>query len=350
MKKYDLYLTGTAGWNYSAGYVKYILDNSKGKPVTVAISSLGGYVATGLQIYEMFRNHGEVTVEFIGMSASAATFMAMGAKNIKMAKNALILIHNSMTWVDEWGTFNKEQIDESIKRLKFERDQLSTIDDVLAQIYADRNGKSVDDVKAKMKIAAWIKAADAVDFGIVDEIIEAESVDDGVANVSNKLTNSLISNMGLPPLPAGFNAETGEDNPAGILEKAIGMLKRLGNSFAVNQEKSMKKIFKSVMAVLAIQDGIEANDKGEMVLNEEQMKKIDDQLTQQEEACKQAKSTIDSQKKTIADLQAEVDSQKKEIENLKKVPGETKNGGEDVVETSPLNAAAELFKSIKDAI
>ena len=163
MKKYDLYLTGTVGWSITAGYVKYVLDNSKGKPVNVAISSLGGYVDTGLQIYELFKNHGEVNVEFLGMSASAATFMAMGAKSIKMAKNALILIHNSAQWVDAWGTKNKEQIDEIIKRLKFQRDQLSTIDDVLAQIYADRNGKSVDEVKQKMKVAAWIKAADAKD-------------------------------------------------------------------------------------------------------------------------------------------------------------------------------------------
>ncbi len=85
MKKYDLYLTGTVGWGISAGYVKYVLDNSKGKPVTVAVSSMGGYVDTGLQIYELFKNHGDVTVEFLGMSASSATFMAMGAKTIKMA-------------------------------------------------------------------------------------------------------------------------------------------------------------------------------------------------------------------------------------------------------------------------
>ena len=101
MKKYDLYLTGTVGWSITADYVKYMLDKKQGKPVDVAICSLGGYVDTGLQIYELFKNHGDVNVDFIGMSASAATFMAMGAKNIRMAKNALILIHNSMTWVDE---------------------------------------------------------------------------------------------------------------------------------------------------------------------------------------------------------------------------------------------------------
>ena len=346
MKKYDLYLTGTVGWSISAGYVKYVLDNSKGKPVNVAISSLGGFVDTGLQIYELFKNHGEVTVEFLGMSASSATFMAMGAKNIRMAKNALTLIHNSMTWVGEYGSRNKEQIDECIKRLKFQRDQLSTIDDVLAQIYADRNGKSIEDVKAKMKVAAWIKAADAVEFGIVDEVIDAVKVDGATPQ---NVTNSIINEMGLPPLPSGFNPESGEETPAGVLQKAMELLKGLKNSFANNQDSKMIKIFASVMALLAIKDGFQPNEQGEIVLSQDQMKKIDDQLKTQDEACKKAKGLIDSMKEEIQKLKDSITEKDEEINNLKKGPGESGNGGE-VVDDQGLNGAAELFESIKNAL
>ena len=325
MKKYDLFLTGTVGWSISADYVKYILDKKQGKPVDVAICSLGGYVDTGLQIYELFKNHGEVNVDFIGMSASAATFMAMGAKNVRMAKNALILIHNSMTWVDEWGSRNKEQIDAAIDRLKFTRDQLSTIDDVLAQIYADRNGKSVDDVKAKMKVAAWIKAADAKDFGIVDEIIDAEKVEDRASNI---ITNSLINEMGLPALPEGFNTETGEqNNPAGILQKAMELLKGLKYSFAENKTNKMITIFKAVMAVLAVKDGFQPNEKGEITLTQDQMQKIEDQLKTQDDACKQAKTLIDSLKAENKQLKDDVNNKDQEINDLKAGAGETGNGG-----------------------
>jgi len=346
MKKYDLYLTGTVGWSITAGYVKYVLDNSKGKPVTVAISSLGGYVDTGLQIYELFKNHGDVTVEFLGMSASSATFMAMGAKNIKMAKNALILIHNSMTWVGEYGSRNKEQIDECIKRLKFQRDQLSTIDDILAQIYADRNGKSVEDVKAKMKVAAWIKAADAVEFGIVDEVIDAVKVDSATPQ---NVKNIIINDMGLPPLPSGFNPESGEETPAGVIQKAMDLLKGLKNSFANNQDSKMIKIFASTMALLAIKDGFQPNEQGDIVLTQDQMKKIDDQLKSQDEACKAAKTTIDKMKAEIDKLKSSIASKDEEIKNLKEGPGESGNGGE-VVDEQGLNGAAELFKSIENAL
>ena len=347
MKKYDLYLTGTVGWEISAGYVKYVLNEKAGKPVSVAICSLGGYVDTGLQIYELFKNHGEVNVEFLGMSASSATFMAMGAKTVKMAKNALILIHNSATWIDEWGYRNKEQLDEIINRLKFQRDQQSTIDDVLAQIYAERNGKSVDDVKAKMKVAAWIKAADALDFGLVDEIIEAEQPSTAA---SAKTTNSLINDMGLPPLPKGFNTETGEETPAkGIIQKAVGVLSDLLQSLsAVNV--SMKKNFVSVMACLKITDGLQANEKGEFTLTEDQMKAIDDLLKQQDDACKQAKSVVDGLKEENKNLKADIEKKDAEIENLKKAPGESANGGEQVEVHDDLSGAAELFNSIKDAL
>ena len=346
MKKYDLYLTGTVGWSITAGYVKYVLDNSKGKPVTVAISSLGGYVDTGLQIYELFKNHGDVTVEFLGMSASSATFMAMGAKKIKMAKNALILIHNSMTWVGEYGSRNKEQIDECIKRLKFQRDQLSTIDDILAQIYADRNGKSVEDVKAKMKVAAWIKAADAVEFGIVDEVIDAVKVDSATPQ---NVKNIIINDMGLPPLPSGFNPESGEETPAGVIQKAMDLLKGLKNSFANNQDSKMIKIFASTMALLAIKDGFQPNEQGDIVLTQDQMKKIDDQLKSQDDACKAAKTTIDKMKAEIDKLKSSIASKDEEIKNLKEGPGESGNGGE-VVDEQGLNGAAELFKSIENAL
>lgn len=345
MKKYDLYLTGTVGWSITADYVKYMLDKKQGKPVDVAICSLGGYVDTGLQIYELFKNHGDVNVDFIGMSASAATFMAMGAKNIRMAKNALILIHNSMTWVDEWGSRNKEQIDAAIDRLKFQRDQLSTIDDVLAQIYADRNGKSVEDVKAKMKVAAWIKAADAKDFGIVDEIIEAEKVEDKASNI---ITDSVINEMGLPALPEGFNTETGEQNPAGILQKAMELLKGLKNSFADNSKNKMITIFKAVMAVLAVKDGFQPNEKGEITLTQDQMQKIEDQLKTQDDACKEAKTLIDTLKAENKQLKDDVDAKTQEINDLKAGAGETGNGGSKV-EDEGLNGAAELWNSIKGA-
>ena len=349
MKKYDLYLTGeVGGWGITADFVKYILDKKKDQPVDVAICSLGGYVNTGLQIYELFRNHGQVTCYFLGMSASAATFMAMGAKKVVMSKNALILIHNAMGHVFEWGNMNKEQLDELVKRLQFQRSQLNTIDDVLAEIYAEKSGKPVDDVKAKMKVAAWIKATDAKDFGLVDEVTEPEQMP---TNVRNIYTNSLIKDMGLPALPKGFNPETGEENPTtGVLQKVVEMLKGLMPEPATNySHNKMIKVFTAVMALLSITDGFKPDEQGNVSLTQDQLKTIDDELKKQNDACKQASDVLKKQKSTIDQLIKEKNDLAEQVKNLKSSAGTKEEEEVDGAENT-ISAAAELYNTIKDAL
>ena len=350
MKKYDLYLTGeVGGWGITADFVKYILDKKKDQPVDVAICSLGGYVNTGLQIYELFRNHGQVTCYFLGMSASAATFMAMGAKKVVMSKNALILIHNAMGRVFEWGDMNKEQLDELVKRLQFQRSQLNTIDDVLAEIYAEKSGKPIDDVKEKMKVAAWIKASDAKDFGLVDEIADAEQIP---TNVRNIYTNSLIKDMGLPALPKGFNPQTGEENPtAGVLQKVVEMLKGLTPEPSTDKSQNEMKItvFAALAALLAVKDGFEADEKGNVSLTQDQLKSVDDELKRMTDACKQATNTLKTQKAKIDQLEKEKNDLAEQVKNLKGSAGTKEEEEVDGAETT-ISAAAELFNTIKDAL
>ena len=350
MKKYDLYLTGeVGGWGITADFVKYILDKKKDQPVDVAICSLGGYVNTGLQIYELFRNHGQVTCYFLGMSASSATFMAMGAKKVVMSKNALILIHNAMGHVFEWGNMNKEQLDELVKRLQFQRSQLNTIDDVLAEIYAEKSGKPIDDVKAKMKVAAWIKASDAKEFGLVDEVTEPEQMP---SNVRNIFTNSIIKDMGLPALPKGFNIQTGEENPtAGVLQKVVEMLKGLMPEPATeNSQNEMKiTVFAVLAALLAVKDGFEADEKGNVSLTQDQLKTVDDELKKQNDACKQASDMLKAQKAKIDKLEQEKNDLEEQVKNLKSSAGIKEEENVDGPENT-LNAASELFNTIKDAL
>ena len=350
MKKYDLYLTGeVGGWGITADFVKYILDKKKDQPVDVAICSLGGYVNTGLQIYELFRNHGQVTCYFLGMSASAATFMAMGAKKVVMSKNALILIHNAMGHVFEWGNMNKEQLDEIVKRLQFQRSQLNTIDDVLAEIYAEKSGKSVDDVKEKMKVAAWIKASDAKNFGLVDEIADAEQMP---TNVRNIYTNSLIKDMGLPALPKGFNTLTGEENPtAGVLQRVVEMLKGLMPEPATDKTQNEMKItvFAALAALLAVKDGFEADEMGNVSLTQNQLKAIDDELKKMTDACTQASDTLKTQKSKIDQLEKEKNDLAEQVKNLKGSASPVKEEKVDGTDNT-ISAAAELFNTIKDAL
>ncbi|MCH5220971.1 MAG: ATP-dependent Clp protease proteolytic subunit [Muribaculaceae bacterium] len=59
-----------------------MLAANAGKQVNVLIDSTGGNLATGLSITSVFKNHGNVSVHFVGLNASAATIADGFPENI----------------------------------------------------------------------------------------------------------------------------------------------------------------------------------------------------------------------------------------------------------------------------
>ena len=105
--QYNLHLKGfVGGADFDRNYVDYILAKNAGKEVNVLIDSLGGNLATALSIAAAFKNHGKVSVHFVGMNASAATIASLGAAHISIDKNAMYLVHKPKGRFF-WFTFGK---------------------------------------------------------------------------------------------------------------------------------------------------------------------------------------------------------------------------------------------------
>ena len=108
--QYNLHLKGfVGGADFDRNYVDYVLAKNAGKDVNVLIDSLGGNLATALSIAAAFKNHGKVSVHFVGMNASAATIASLGAAHISIDKNAMYLVHKCSTAFFEWGSLNADQ-------------------------------------------------------------------------------------------------------------------------------------------------------------------------------------------------------------------------------------------------
>ena len=200
-----------------------------------------------------------------------------------------------------------------------------------------------------MKVAAWIKASDAKEFGLVDEVTEPEQMP---SNVRNIFTNSIIKDMGLPALPKGFNIQTGEENPtAGVLQKVVEMLKGLMPEPATDKSQNEMKItvFAALAALLAVKDGFEADEKGNVSLTQDQLKAVDDELKKQNDACKQASDTLKAQKAKIEKLEQEKKDLEEQVKNLNVSAGTKEEEKVDGAENT-ISAAAELFNTIKDAL
>lgn len=212
MKKYDIYINGCIGWPFSADYVRQELERFDGKHVDVLISSLGGSVLHALQIRQLFVDHGDVTVHLHGFVASAATIIAMGAREIRIGKYALMLVHRCSNWVDTWGQMNAEDIAQTIRQLSHDQEDLETIDHVVACSYADRCKKTVDECADLMKGERWMTADECVAFGLADSIepddVQPSDVDDSTVAGLSACGYPLPDFSGRPQKPGIVEAIT----------------------------------------------------------------------------------------------------------------------------------------------
>jgi len=343
--EYNLSIDSHIGpWGYSKNYIRSQMSGFRNKPVSVRISSLGGSVDDALDIRQQFQDHGDVTCYLFGYVASAATILATGAKKTCMSKYAFYLIHKVSNWIDAWGSYNADQIQRLIDDLKANKLENDKMDLVLANLYAAKCKKKVSDILPILKEGRWLTAQEALEYGFVDEIIE-----EGTRLNFDDSMKARFNMYQLPALPAmGNDTEVLEE------ESAPNWFNNFVNKFFKSQKSDvatqaqnkplnlsiqMKKDYQKVNSILNI-EGVEVDKDGKVTLTEEQVKALNDRITNLE----QESSDKDDE---IAEL-------KKQNENLKNGDGDETakiNGdegqGNDV---DKLNTAVEMFNSVKDLL
>lgn len=310
--KFDYYITGTIGVDYdwwtgtrgtTANQVRNFLKEHKNQELTIAVSSLGGYIKDGLEIMELIKDHGKCDMVIIGMTASAATILCMKARSVKIARGSLMLIHNSSDMLDIWMSANKEKIDEVIKVLQHSRENLDTIDKCLADIYSMRNGKTVEENLELMAKEKWLSATDAKDFGLVDAVLDDDDIATKAKSVKNAFASYKDGTAGHYAVPS-FE---GEKSP-GIMER----LRTLGRDIAAfctcedseepkdkptNSVINMKKLILNLACALLSIEAFSLNEKGEAALTEDQLKTIENSLKEKDDTI----TNLQAEKKTAED-------------------------------------------------
>lgn len=210
-RTYNIDIDSYIGYPISKGYVKCKLQPMKGKPCAVRINSYGGDVQTALDIRQQFIDHGQVTAYIIGMTASAATILAMGARKVVMSRYALMLVHPCSAAVSTWGYYNKEELAKAIEGLRKTQTDLKTLDRVVASIYAAKVGEhNAGSMEALMHEARWIGAEEALRLGLIDEIDPDEEQPDPAKEPMTDAQREHIVACGLPVPTFGMTAESTE--------------------------------------------------------------------------------------------------------------------------------------------
>ena len=350
---YNIYLEGTVGYSISSPYVKWELDKYKGKHVDVRLSSLGGDVVTALNIYTLFKEHGDVTVYLVGAAASAATIIAMGAKEIKIDSSCMFLVHKCSGTVFEWGQMNEEQLQQLIENLKKQAQDQKTIDGIIANVYSKRNGKTMEENIKIMAEGAWLNAEKAKEYGLVDTIFEIEEGQE--KTLSNQYRNSISLNNGVENPPVA-NAEEkssvvdAEGEPTeSFVQKTLDKISSLFHGKASNEVKKMFKAFSVLNALFGV-ESLESHEDN-VIITQDQAKKVEDEITSLRDHIAEKDNSIstkDDEIKTLNDQIAEKDMKIKEFEDA--VPAaethdvhENENDGEGTT-----NLGRELFNNLKN--
>ena len=133
--------------------------------IHIRINSPGGDVFAARAIEQSIKTHPSNIIAHIdGVAASAATYIALAADEIRANEGALFMIHNA--WTSTAG---------DSRDLMATANLLSKIDGTLAQTYSTKSGKPIDEITPLMDAETWFTAQEAVDFGFVDSIEQGKT-------------------------------------------------------------------------------------------------------------------------------------------------------------------------------
>lgn len=136
------------------------------KDIQLYINSPGGSVSAGFAIYDTMQYiRCDVSAICLGLAASFGAFLlAGGAKGKRMAlPNAQIMIHQPAV--------HGNGIQGQATDIRILSDQIQNSKKRLNRILAENTGKTVEEIEAATERDHYLTAAEALEFGLIDEII-----------------------------------------------------------------------------------------------------------------------------------------------------------------------------------
>lgn len=142
----------------------YLEAQDPDKDINLYINSPGGSVTAGFAIYDTMNYiKCDVATICVGMAASMGAFLlSSGAKGKRFAlPNSEIMIHQPM------GGMQGQASD-----MKIAADHILRTREKLNKILSEQTGKSLKTIAADTERDNWLTAQQALEYGLVDKVIE----------------------------------------------------------------------------------------------------------------------------------------------------------------------------------
>lgn len=158
-------ISGVIGWDTTPQDLRDALKSANGDDVEITISSPGGLVFSGLEMFNLIRNYaGHTTARLSGYAMSMASYIPLAADRIVAEDNAIYMIHNVRGGI--FGDHNEI--------LKYGA-ATKGMSSMIMKAYAKRSGKSLAELEKMMDVETYLFGDEMVTHGFVDEIIDTGS-------------------------------------------------------------------------------------------------------------------------------------------------------------------------------
>ncbi len=144
----------------------YLEAKDPDKDIQLYINSPGGSISAGMAIYDTMQYiKCDVSTICIGMAASMGSFLLMaGAKGKRYSlPNSEIMIHQPLISGGLGGQATE---------IKIHADHIIRIRERMNRIYAERTGKTYEQVCEDTERDNYLTAQEALEYGLIDEVIE----------------------------------------------------------------------------------------------------------------------------------------------------------------------------------
>jgi ATP-dependent protease ClpP protease subunit len=174
-KHLDLQIHGTidGGWFDDEGanskqVCALLNEHADASTVRVDVNSIGGSMFGGIAMHNALAAHpGKVTGVVTGLAASAASLAVLGCDEVVMAAGSMMMIHPpSIVAAGNASDLRKSA------------DMLDKAQASIVAIYAEKTGKSTDEINALVNAETWMTGEEAVAAGFADALADDEPDED----------------------------------------------------------------------------------------------------------------------------------------------------------------------------
>ena len=159
------------------------LNQGKG-PIDIWLNSPGGDCVAASRIYTMLMNYpDDVNVKIDGISASAASVIAMAGTKVSMAPTAMIMIHNPLTIVGG----QKEDLDQAAQMLAETKESIINAYELKTNLPREKISSMMDD-------ETWMNVNKAIELGFADNMLGHDKDVTNCYSYSDKQSELVLLN------------------------------------------------------------------------------------------------------------------------------------------------------------